>query len=336
MVGTRLHAIIERDTKAHIECSDCRAEVTRLDLLTEDQVFRDRESIASGIVKRAKTKAPKFWQRWGATLAPGIAKQQALVWITEACSISDKPEHSPRVPLQKIKEDAHFCWIYWAGEQESDEIRWSIRSVERNYAGTSRITIIGDRPSWYDGHCIEQPRVGPQPFQRYRDTLSKIRTMIDSEDIRGTLVWCMDDCSFLKQGFTLADIDGPRKNPRGKYKGSDDWSAMNRATEAAVIAKGLPYCNYVTHLPQVVDRDKLKTVFREFDFGPIPLCWESLYGCLFCQNAPNYKQSLVRINRRQVTYSDCEKAKQHAIVLNHHHGSWSNELAQWLRDEFPD
>jgi hypothetical protein len=334
-IGTRLHEIIGRDTKAHIECSECRDEVTRLNLMTVAQVQQQRETIAEGIVERGKRKAPKFWQRWGARLAPGLAKQQALTWIDEACQPL-KRKHSPRVPFNKINEDAHFCWIYWAGEQESDEIRWSIRSVERNYAGTARITIIGDRPSWYDGHCIEQPRVGPQPFRRYRDTLSKIRTMIDSEEIRGTIVWCMDDCYFLKQGFTLADLRGPWKTFRSKFKGSDDWCKVNRATEAAVRNAGLPYHAYVTHMPQIVDREKLKWCFANFDFLKLPLAWETLYGCKFAPDAESYESRLIRVNRRGVTVKDCEKAKAQKVVLNHHHGSWSNELAQWLRDEFPD
>jgi len=69
-IGTRLHAIIERDAKAKIECSECRDEVTKLNLMTADQVMNDINAIADGIVRRAKKKAPKFWQRWGATLAP--------------------------------------------------------------------------------------------------------------------------------------------------------------------------------------------------------------------------------------------------------------------------
>lgn len=86
-IGTRLHAIIERDAGAKIECSECRDEVTRLNLLTVEQVQAERESIAAGIVDRAKKKAPKFYQRWGAKLAPGVAKLHALAWIDEACQV---------------------------------------------------------------------------------------------------------------------------------------------------------------------------------------------------------------------------------------------------------
>jgi hypothetical protein len=88
-VGTRLHEIIERDA-GRIECGECRDEVTRLNFLSASDVLAEADSIADGIVSRGKRKAPKFWQRWGATLAPGVAKLQALAWIREACGVEEQ------------------------------------------------------------------------------------------------------------------------------------------------------------------------------------------------------------------------------------------------------
>jgi len=102
-IGTRLHAIIERDVGAKIECSDCRDEVTKLNLLTAEQVNAERESIAIGIVNRGKDKAPRFWMRWGAKLAPGVAKLQALAWVDEACQ-PPVAKDRPTYPLNFVTE----------------------------------------------------------------------------------------------------------------------------------------------------------------------------------------------------------------------------------------
>jgi hypothetical protein len=82
-VGTKLHDIIKREAGS-IECGECRDEVTRLNFMSASAVIDESGTIADGMVERAKKKAPKFWQRWGATLAPGLAKKQALSWIHEA------------------------------------------------------------------------------------------------------------------------------------------------------------------------------------------------------------------------------------------------------------
>jgi hypothetical protein len=82
-IGTRLHSIIKREA-GNIECGQCRDEVTRLNLMCACAVIEQSSTIAEGMVERAKTKAPYFWQRWGATLAPEIAKAKALSWVHEA------------------------------------------------------------------------------------------------------------------------------------------------------------------------------------------------------------------------------------------------------------
>ena len=76
-VGTLLHEVIERDA-GRIECGECRDEITRLNLMSRSEIQYEKESIAQGIVERGKRKAPKFWQRWGASLLPSVAMMQAV------------------------------------------------------------------------------------------------------------------------------------------------------------------------------------------------------------------------------------------------------------------
>jgi hypothetical protein len=82
-VGTRLHEIIERDA-GRIECGECRDEISRLNMMSASEAQTQKLKIAEGIVERGKHKAPKFWQRWGATLLPSVAMMQAVAWIDEA------------------------------------------------------------------------------------------------------------------------------------------------------------------------------------------------------------------------------------------------------------
>jgi hypothetical protein len=94
-IGDRLHEIITREVGVN-PCGECGREIKRLNELTVAQVSSERESIAQGIVERAKDKAPHWWQRWGATLAPGLAIPKVLDWIDEACVKSN------RVPITRI------------------------------------------------------------------------------------------------------------------------------------------------------------------------------------------------------------------------------------------
>jgi len=86
------------------------------------------------MVDRAKTKAPKFWQRWGATLAPGVAKENALKWISEAtgCPWSSEIRHITMHLWPTIKHDA------WQWNLEQLSKRW------RLFNGTKILTIVTD------------------------------------------------------------------------------------------------------------------------------------------------------------------------------------------------
>lgn len=89
-IGDKLHKIIEAKTGT-VPCSDCRATIYSLNQLTAEEVLAKKHDLAAQIVKRAKTKAKKWWQRWGATLAPGLAIKVVLDWIEEACNSEDNP-----------------------------------------------------------------------------------------------------------------------------------------------------------------------------------------------------------------------------------------------------
>jgi hypothetical protein len=74
--------------------------------------------------------------------------------------------------------------------------------VETFFEGATKITIVGDRPPWYRGHVIDQPRIGPCANRGFRDMLAKMQTMASHPEIDREFVWMMDDVYFL-QGSQL-------------------------------------------------------------------------------------------------------------------------------------
>jgi hypothetical protein len=130
-VGTRLHEIVEREA-GRIECGECRDEISRLNLMTTQQVLAEKNAIAAGMVLRAQKKAPKFWQRWGARLAPAIATSQAVKWIEEACGGEMNWQYGvTTVPWRKT------------------EFLRSLKSLQAAGFATPRIFVDGPQDAWY-------------------------------------------------------------------------------------------------------------------------------------------------------------------------------------------
>ena len=58
----------------------------------------------------------------------------------------------PKRRTTKGSHDLQFVWPYWHGGANGDEIRFSVRSVEKFFEGSAKCTIIGDKPPWFTGH----------------------------------------------------------------------------------------------------------------------------------------------------------------------------------------
>lgn len=215
-VGTLLHTIIARETGAEIECSECRAEVTKLNLQTPEQVYADRDRIAEGMVERGKRKAPKFWQRWGAKLAPGLAKQQALAWVDEACGVH-------RITL-KFAETSSIVWgvAVNAAPRPVSSLRETLLSVtDQGWSdvlvfaepGTQSVELPGGCRMIYRPETIAAPvyasdRLGPHgKFGAWQNFVQTLADMLIAFPNANALLYVQDDVQFARNAKSLLERD---------------------------------------------------------------------------------------------------------------------------------
>jgi hypothetical protein len=182
-IGTRLHAIIEREAGCKIECSECRDEVTKLNLMTPQQVLSGVDGIASGIVARAKKKAPKFWQRWGAALAPEIAKARAIDWIEEACSL---PNELPDPPIKFVTSIAVGMRV---ANRATPRWRQTIDSIQKS--GFSKPIIFAEPDAGISEYA---DYVWDKKLGAFRSFTEMCKIMVNREE--EWLLLCEDDVDF--------------------------------------------------------------------------------------------------------------------------------------------
>jgi hypothetical protein len=87
-IGSHLIDIIANRWGA-IPCGDCKRAARQLNELTPDAANAKRAEIIGDIYSRL-SQLPKWWQRWGARLAPGIAKQRIGDMLDEAIKRSQE------------------------------------------------------------------------------------------------------------------------------------------------------------------------------------------------------------------------------------------------------
>lgn len=271
-------------------------------------------------------------------------KQPNYLTATSRLMVTQQRQHGPYRPAPKScggcgtvkRRDTatQFVWPYFAGAASGDELRFSIRSVERFFDGPVKITLVGDRPPWFRGHVIQQPRIAMVKHWGFRDMLAKMQTMSEHPEIDSEFVWMMDDVYFLKP-TSWDDIETPRAYPWHDGNGGNAWHKIKRASMAALKAKGLPNHDYATHAPHTVEKSKLRQLFTEFDLSSQTLTWEILYGNRYRGRPYGTRPWFVRL-MRPMNAGELQAALAEASVCNHLAELWTPVMRQYLVELLPE
>lgn len=230
--------------------------------------------------------------------------------------------------------DMQFVWPYWHGGAKGDEIRFSVRSVEKFFDGRAKCTIIGDKPPWFTGHYISKARLPDDtPYRSYRDMLSKVWLMATHVEVDTEFVWMMDDVYFLRP-FTYEEISVPRAE-RFRQSDANSWQLIKADSMERLRAKGRTNHDYATHAPHVAEKEKLHSIFNEFDMHTNTLTWELIYGNTFHGDPERCRPYLSRIG----THMEMEQVAhvcRNSSVLNHTSEAWCKGIRDYLLAILPD
>lgn len=225
-----------------------------------------------------------------------------------------------------------FVYAYWHGGAQSDELRWSMRSVTANFQGSSSLLVVGDPPDWYTGAKIFRKQVKPQPRQGYRDVLNKIHTACVSDKVDDTFVWMMDDIYFVKS----VTVEILSRHYRGgtlpaTYKDhSHGWPGLKADTFRVIKDEKLPLVDYCTHLPHVLEKEKWLYIWDKYGLSDRVLQWELLYGAEFFREHCPVRIIRTRVRKNGASFDNV------GIIGNNSNRGWSNRLRFELMNMFPD
>jgi len=236
--------------------------------------------------------------------------------------------------VKRRDESLQFVWPYWYGGASGDEIRFSVRSVEKFFQGKAKCLIIGDKPPWYSGPHLKKNRIGKDTnHRRFRDTLSKLYWMATRPEVDNEFIWMMDDIYFLKP-FSVEDIQQPRAEQWGPSE-FNSWQRRKTNTMATLAERERTTHDYATHMPHHVEKEKLAALFEEFNLHENTLLWEVLYGNTHREQPIGVRPFFRRFQtpRNLQTLRNLTKK---ATVMNHTSGAWSPEMREFLMEVLPD
>jgi hypothetical protein len=166
-------------------------------------------------------------------------------------------------------------------EKNYDELKYSLRSIERFMEGIDNVYIIGPQPKWLGYKAIHFYFEDNPAYNKERRIMEKIKFACSLDMISENFV-LMNDDYFLLSPLSVDDIkyqhSGLLKNV---YIGKPDTSKYRRAlsnTEMALCRKGLDCKHFDVHTPIVYSKKLFTAVMNMYHWDtPYSFVVRSLY-----------------------------------------------------------
>ncbi len=294
------------------------------------ECFNLQDMIHGGVVSRRTCEACPY----STTGRGDFFAQTARLSARTKSTVVPKPCGGCPDVKRRDTEVLQFVWPYWAGGAQGDELRWSMRSVQKFYAGQTSFLLIGDKPDWYTGPYLPQARVRKHtPNRGFRDMLAKVRTMAHHESTASLFVWMMDDIYFIKH-VDLQALETPRAD-RWLPNDGNGWGRRKNNTMRVLSERGFTTHDYATHLPHVVEKDKLAKLFTDFELDQNTLLWEVLYGNVFRRDPQPPRPFLAR-TWKPLSADEYTALTQRSVVVNNTNDAWCAGLREYLMGLLPE
>jgi hypothetical protein len=233
----------------------------------------------------------------------------------------------------------------------SDELKYAIRSIEKNFKSPFRIIIVGDLPGWANDKLkdlnIPSNLIAGMPYAHCLDVNNKMKLLLASDKVDDTFIYTYDDIIFVSpvdySDITLLKADSFIESEgfiKEKSTGSRKWNNLLIHSFQYLTANNHPTFNYETHLPRVFRKSLLQELFDRPELQHDPFLFSTLYfnmnykskPCLIGEPKCDMKAGVyTQQNLRQIR-AVCEGKK----FLNFNNNGVNPLLFRFLHELFPD
>lgn len=157
-----------------------------------------------------------------------------------------------------------------------NELRYSLRSLERYVSGIRQVWVIGEHPSWLTG-------VAHVPFKdsnlcKERNIMDKIMRACVEQDLSDNFLFVNDDHFAIKHQ-AAEQLPNWHGRELSFYEGdSKPYRIAVGNTARALRARGYGRLNFDIHYPIIYNKNEFPRVMRMYDWESECYVVKSLYG----------------------------------------------------------
>ncbi|HZK93147.1 MAG TPA: hypothetical protein VFC67_02985 [Prolixibacteraceae bacterium] len=248
---------------------------------------------------------------------------------------------------------------YLASASRWDELRYSLRSLDKFFNEDFEVWIVGDMPEWIRNvkHIPHQKTEMTKAGATY-DAVSKLKLYIDHDDSPHQFLRMYDDV-YLTGTRTVKQMQITRylftndELNSGEFaSGGIVWRDQVFRSTDAVVSLGYPGYMTETHCPEVFEKMKMRKIFEMFDPLENRLLTSTLYFNVFPYELMlkdrKVERALFYGYESDFSYGpgECEPVETQLnrvsgvcagkYYLNHNDDGLDDNLKKFIRGMFPD
>ena len=172
---------------------------------------------------------------------------------------------------------------------KNDDIKYSLRSLDKNFKVKGKVFIVGGRPNWINVNTVTHIYAEDKERNKLVNAIHKI--LIACKDIRISkdFILMNDDFLFLKEtndikSYNIGTIEEMKRNHR--TKGGYYYKAICDTLEI-LQSKNMSTISYEAHYPIVINKNNFIKTIKET--GKIAYLFRSFYGNRYIKESKKIK-----------------------------------------------
>jgi radical SAM superfamily enzyme YgiQ (UPF0313 family) len=225
------------------------------------------------IAERVSKRGPESELRWieDGTLVPVELHPEGLL----ERYLSDE---------DRLRKSLDVVYVLGTGSNWDDnELRYSLRSLERNLSGLRSVYIVGHKPEWVQ-NVVHIPAEDPYGRNKDGNMIHKLLVACERDELSDVFISISDDqllLSPLHAGQLRPYFeDTLHDKPLGWFERSD-WRKRYSKNAVEILKRELGeekrlFC-YNSHIPCLMHKLEFAAIMRRYDYPTTPLSLKTLY-----------------------------------------------------------
>lgn len=225
---------------------------------------------------------------------------------------------------------------------KNNEIRFSLRSIEKNLTGVGNVFIVGVKPDFLQNVIhIEADDIFEPGINADGNIITKVLAACNDERLSDDFLFINDDHLVLKP-TPIWTVEALHKGNMERYEEDywklNYWRTRLKRTMETLVERGLPAYHFDCHTPIIFNKEKFKEVMAGFDYqSDIGLTMKSLYG----NSVYNTNKIRVKLSDQKKTIfknyklDEIEQRLKRCRFMSFNDDGLNKALIRWLAKTFP-